>query len=370
MRRLFAFFTLLFLSGLQAQDLQKIIDEACKENQLPSIAAIVFRREGVIEQAVSGVRKMGSPAVATLQDKYHLGSITKSMTASLAAILVEEGNIRWDSSIDEVLGKQIQPIHPSFKHVTLRELCEHRSGMPHDVPPALWKELWQRSAKGDEKENRSWFISELLKSGPAQDKGTFAYSNSGYMCAGLMLETATGKSWQALMRDKLFTPLQMKSAGFGPCAVQAEPIDQPWPHVDGQAMAPGLQADNPAALGPAGTVHCSIIDLARYGAWHLSNGKNRKPTLKEESFALLHESRYYKKHDGGYALGWQQVPRPWAKGNALTHNGTNTMNYAVIWLAPEANLGIAVVCNEGERDVAKALDRITSAMVIKYANKP
>ena len=71
-----------------------------------------------------------------------------------------------------------------------------------------------------------------------------------------------------------------------------------------------------------------------------------------------------------YALGWQQVPRPWAGGNALTHNGTNTMNYAVIWLAPEKNLGIAVVCNEGKNNVAQALDAITAAMVKKYATAP
>lgn len=370
MKALFFFFALLATGYAKEPRLQALLDETCEKYQLPSIAASVFRKDRVLEEAVTGKRKIGSNEKATLADVYHLGSITKSMTASVAAILVEEKIIRWESTIGEILGETCPSIHQLYRDVTLRELCEHRAGMPHDVPPDLWKLTHQRGEKFDDRKNRAWLIGEILQRPPTQKRGTFVYANSGYICAGMMLEIATGKPWQQLMKKKLFEPLQMRSAGFGPGAISPTVIDQPWPHVDRSPIAPGPGADNPPALGPAGTVHCSIGDLARYGSWHLAAGKQKLlPSLSSSGFTLLHESRYFTAKDDGYALGWQQMHRSWAGAYALTHNGTNTMNYAVIWLAPDRDLGIALVCNEGRHDVAKALDEIASAMVTKYATR-
>lgn len=353
-----------FCSG---QSLEKLLATQCKTYDLSSMSAVVFHEGKIIESACHGLRRRGFPEQVTLNDRYHLGSITKSMTSSLAAIIVEEKKISWDDSIEKVLGKSFSDIHANYRDVTLRQLCEHRGGLPTHRNDELWAQLYERSKKVSPEKNRAWFIGELLKQAPAQKPGTYVYSNFGYMAAGLMLETVTGEAWETLIKEKLFTPLGMDSAGFGAAATSESPISQPWPHREGKEIFPGLKADNPAALGPAGTVHCSIGDLATYCIWHLQSGKtNSIPKLSAESFSLLHTSRYYEKNSGGYALGWNQVPRPWAGGDALTHNGTNTMNYAVIWLAPQKNFGVAVCCNEGANDVAKATDEVVAAMIHKH----
>ena len=360
---------LLASGSSSAETLEKYIARVIQNYQLPGMSATAFRQNSILEQGCAGVRCLGQPQSITIDDRFHLGSITKSMTCSLAALLIEEKRLSWDDSIEKVLGKSLPNIHPSYRGVTLRQLCEHRGGMRAFTNDALWKELWQRSARQDAAENRRWYIGELLKLPPAQAVGTYVYSNAGYMAAGLMLETVTQISWETMMRQRLFTPLGMRQSGFGPAATADAPMAQPWPHNDGKPIQPGLFADNPAALGPAGTVHASIVDFARYGQWHLRAGRQKGgPALTPASFTLLHKSRYFIAGQGGYALGWQEVPRLWAKGNALYHSGSNTMNYAVIWLAPGQDLGIAVVCNEGQRQVKQATDDVVSWLVKRYTS--
>lgn len=352
----------------RAETLEEMLAKVTQRYQLPAMAAIAFRGGEVLEQACTGIRCQGKPGAVTLDDRFHLGSLTKSMTSSLAALLVEEKRLSWDDNLEKVLGKTVPALHKGYRNVTLRQLCEHRGGMPAHQNDELWKELWRRSLTHDAAQNRLWYVSELLKRPPAQAVGTYVYSNSGYMAAGLMLETVTKQSWETLMRERLFAPLHMQHSGFGPAATPADPLAQPWPHIDGKPIEPGLQADNPAALGPAGTVHASIGDLARYGQWHLRAGEKKEvPALTPASFSLLHQSRYFLKNQGGYALGWLEVPRPWAQGNAWNHHGTNTMNYAVIWLASNKNLGFAVVTNEGQRNANQATDDICAWFVKKYA---
>ena len=60
---------------------------------------------------------------------------------------------------------------------------------------------------------------------------TFSYSNAGYIIVGAILERVSGKQWETLIRDRLFTPLKMTSAGFGPPS-KSNQTDQPWGHLN------------------------------------------------------------------------------------------------------------------------------------------
>src|SRR5690606_4976564 len=149
-----------------------------------------------------------------------------------------------------------------------------------------------------------------------------------------------------LMQTMLFEPLEMHSAGFGAPATPGE-IDQPWGHTEGlfrglKAVPPGPQADNPPAIGPAGTVHCSVIDLAKYAAFHLAGEQGASELVNAASFKKLPTSA-----GDDYALGWVVLERNWAGGRALMHNGSNTMFYLVVWMAPERNCAVIVATNVG-----------------------
>ncbi|MBK1881422.1 beta-lactamase family protein [Luteolibacter pohnpeiensis] len=104
--------------------------------EVPGIAAAAYLQGEVVAAGVAGYRKVGSPEKVTLEDRFHLGSCTKSMTATLAAILVKEGEISWSTTCGEAFGEM--KMNSAFRKVTLKELLTNTGGLPTDVPSQLW----------------------------------------------------------------------------------------------------------------------------------------------------------------------------------------------------------------------------------------
>ncbi|HYR57120.1 MAG TPA: serine hydrolase domain-containing protein, partial [Chthoniobacteraceae bacterium] len=251
---------------------------------------------------------------------------------------------------------------PQWGAVTFEQLLTHRAGAPAEPPPNLWRNAWMQH--GTPTEQRLAFVKGLLLRRPEAPPGTkFIYSNQGFAIAGAMLERVSGQPWETLMTTMLFPACLMPNAGFGAPASPGK-TDQPWGHRrDGEKLVPvpqGRDADNPPAIGPAGAVHCTIEELARYAAWHARGERTGTPSLKRESFVKLHTPP----GDGDYAMGWHVAPREWAGGNALTHAGSNTMFFAVIWIAPEKDEAFvaATNCGAGEQAV-KGCDEAVAALI-------
>ena len=99
---------------------------------LPALAAAVVKDGEVIASGAVGVRALGTDVPVTIDDRFHLGSDTKAMTATLAGMMVDEGKLRWDSTIGEVLGGKVQGMNPALAAVTLEQLLSHTSGIPTD----------------------------------------------------------------------------------------------------------------------------------------------------------------------------------------------------------------------------------------------
>jgi CubicO group peptidase (beta-lactamase class C family) len=247
--------------------------------------------------------------------------------------------------------------------VTLAQLLRHRSGLERDIPDGLFEEL--RLSGESPTTQRERLARAMLKRPPKNPRGAvYEYSNAGYTFAGLMIERRAGKPWEQLITEKLFKPLRLKSAGFGAPAKKPAAIDQPWGHTaDGHPVTPGPRADNVPAIGPAGTIHMSLPDLARYAQWHLrENGPLEPPLIKPETLRFLHGAG----EPDGYQFGWERLSRTWAGGQALYHNGSNSMFYAVIWLAPERNFGLIVASNQGGSDAEKACDAMAGKMAARF----
>jgi len=144
-------------------------------------------------------------------------------------------------------------------------------------------------------------------------------------------------------------------------------IDQPWQHVlvgtSHTPIAPGPQADNASVIGPAGTVHCSISDWAKFITAHLRGERGEPGILKPETFKRLHTPSF----GGDYAFGWLVVDRPWAGGRALNHTGSNTQNFAVVWMAPAKDFAVLVMTNQAGGDTFSACDATAAALITHRA---
>ncbi len=336
------------------------------KHKLPALAAAVVVDGRIVMTNAVGFRRIGGEESVTVDDKFHLGSVTKSMTATVAAMLVEQGRISWTSTIGEAFSEFRTEIHPAYLGVTLEQLLSHRGGAPGDAPGDLWGKAW--AAKGTPAEQRLAFVKGILARKPEAEPGTkYIYSNQGYAIAGVMLEKATGKSWEDLLRSKLFEPLGMTTAGFGAPASLGK-VDQPWGHTKAplagvEAVPPGPRADNPLAISPAGAVHCSVGDLAKYAVFHMAGERGESQLLTEASFRKLHTAVA---DNNNYALGWAVENRPWANGRALVHSGSNTMFYVVVWLAPEKNCAVIVASNIGVDEAFKGCDEAAATLIEQF----
>ena len=74
--------------------------------QLPAVAAVVFRSAGILEEGAVGLRQLGADAAVTTGDRWHIGSITKSFTATLAGRAVERGEFAWTSTLGDLLSPE------------------------------------------------------------------------------------------------------------------------------------------------------------------------------------------------------------------------------------------------------------------------
>jgi CubicO group peptidase (beta-lactamase class C family) len=339
-----------------------VLEPIRKRHDLPALGGAVVIRDRMTAVGATGVRKYGSEAKVTIDDRWHLGSCTKAMTATLVARLVERGRLRWETTLGESFPKLRDRMDPAYRDVTLELLLGNRGGAPHELSAGgLWGRL--RKRRGTPEQQRRQLLHGVVTRPPQEEPGTkFVYSNAGFAIAGHVAETREGKAWEDLMRAEVFGPLGMQSAGFG-APGDAERPDQPWGHRAAKgtsiSVPPAPTADNPPAIGPAGTVHATLGDWAKFVAAHLEGEPGRSRLLPAKTFRKLHTPLEGQE----YALGWTVTERKWARGRTLTHAGSNTVWYCVVWMAPDRGFAVLVTCNQGGDAARKACDEAAWALI-------
>ncbi len=365
---------LLGIAGLAAgqdapvtEDLAARIEALREEADLPALGAALVTADGLQGVWVTGTRRADGEESVQTDDLWHLGSCTKSMTATLIALLVTRGDLSWDAPLGELLPELETEMDPDYLELTLVDLLTHRAGL--SGTPDLAGLFEMRTSQDPLPEQRARIARAALMRPPVHPpRSGFLYANAGFVIAGHIAETAAEKPWETLMQELLFQPLGMTSAGFGAPGKEGA-ADQPRGHApDGTPIEPGRPlADNPAAIGPAGTVHASLADWAKYVQLHLRGSRGDvqvgEITLSKDTFALLHEP-----FDGPgtrYAFGWVVEERPWAGGDgtALWHNGSNTLWYCVTWLGLENGVAALVTTNQASQQAQAATDQVATLLI-------
>ncbi len=334
-------------------DMEAEARKLLEKHKLPALAAGILTADGLKQSLAVGVRKAGEGKVVTLKDQWHIGSNTKAMTATLLGGFVEKGQVGWDDTLESVIPEDCRGCAPEVKKITVRQLLQHRSGLPANTN---WSAI--------PADKRREILRSAAPEGTVIEPGkTYLYSNTGYGVAGRITEKLGNKPWESLMEQRLFKPLGMKKSGFGP--VGARRGDQPWPH-DENGKPRAVNGDNPPSLGPAGTVHCTLEDYAFFAADHLKGAAGKPALLKKETYTELHRPS----PDSPYACGWSIEDHSWAGGLAYTHNGSNTSNYFTAKLSPSRQFGILVCTNEGgpaATEGAHALSRLMAEAWVAWS---
>ena len=336
-----------------------------EQGKAPGLFAAVIDRKGVRAMATAGVRKLGSPEKLTVNDQVHLGSLTKAMTSVLLETLVADGTFPngWKTTVAEVFPELLEEIQPHYQSVNLFQLVRMKSGIGH------YRDLkynWKDRLAGyfgnpsiDIVEERYVMVREILASEPVGPVGKFKYSSPAYVVAGAMAEKLTGKSWERLMEERLFTTLGMTTAGFGAPGTPGE-TDQPWGHRRnqwGEWVPNQLPHFTPSrAFGPAGSVYVSIHDYAKFIALWFTG---KEPALLDRS--SLNE--LISPDSGRYAAGWFVLRRDWAQGIVLGHTGSNGSWRTRVEVAPNRGIGYVASANASSKDASRALKSIITGLI-------
>ena len=302
--------------------------------QTPALAAGVWK-DGRTTLWSTGRRRVDAEVPVKDTDQWRIGSISKSMTATLVARLVEAGLAQWDNTVGDVLGDAVVTMRPEYRRATYRHLLTHRAGLIEDLPDEVLARF-SFDALGPPTERLDYVQQALAAPAVAAVGERFSYSSAGYVVVAAMLEITVRQRWEELMRRHVFGPLGLSSAGFGSPG-RARAIEEPFGHklgLNGYEVvhAGGGLYDIPAVVGPAGGIHVNLTDLLTYLAAH----GTRSPFLSIESWRTLHEAPA----GGTYAMGWGVSPT-----GTLNHGGATKLWLAQVRIDPRQGVCAAAATN-------------------------
>lgn len=297
--------------------------------------------------AAAGLRRIGSAEPLRQTDAIHIGSCTKAFTGLLIGDAIAASQLSLSATLGS-FGDDWK--RTPWASTTIDALLRHTAGMPENVK---WWDITR--AGGDlTSQRRDVLNPRWTADSKFQLVGKFSYSNVGYVVLGSVLDKVYGMPFEDVIQLRIARAALLQSVAFGiPAQVSG--------HVRTAAGYKPTSLDNPPIMNPAGRLHLSLADWLRSATLHM----DRNHFLPQRSRKLLYSSL----SDGGYAGGWITVKRAWANGNALTHAGSNTFWLAVMWVAPRTGHAFAAVANAAGDDIAKGLDRIISAMILRSQGK-
>jgi CubicO group peptidase (beta-lactamase class C family) len=270
------------------------------------------------------------------------------MTATLLAVLAQKGLVGWDTTVSQAFPEWAQTMKAMFKDATFKRLMAHRSAIT-DTTSEEWTALADTTKTVPERRRE---FARLVIHREHDDPNVlfdspgfiFSYQNANFVLAAAMMESITDKSWEDLMKTELFQPLGMTTAGFG-APDSASNVDEPWGHSEASGQRVASNGDNTPGLGPAGTVHASLEDWAKFIRLHL-DGSEGSLTLSSTSLARLHTQHPTNNmYPNRYGWGWIMYDD--FSATALGHDGSNGGWYCSCQVLPGKGLGFLAVSNIG-----------------------
>jgi D-alanyl-D-alanine carboxypeptidase len=285
-------------------------------------------QDGVSDWASAGVARVEGELALTRQSRFRIASTTKTFVAAATLQLVEQGALSLDDTVEQWLpGVVTGPLHDG-SGITVRQLLQHTSGLANHVDDQV--ALLEGATSADEVRallERAWSADELialaLAHPPQFAPGEgWAYTDTGYVLIGQVLEAVTGETWHTRVESQLLAPL-----GLSDTIVPSVDLAIPGAAMHGYAQLPGddgpsdVTALNPSSLGAAGALLSTPSDVARFFAALLAGDVLGPAQLAQMQTTVAIEG------EGGpeYGLGLAWVPSA-CEGGRWMHDG-DTLGY-------------------------------------------
>ncbi|MFN0204659.1 MAG: serine hydrolase domain-containing protein [Bacteroidia bacterium] len=334
-------------------------DSIRKEYHIPEMGYTVIDSKSTLEIAALGRHSLDLPDIATSNDRFHIGSNTKAMTAFMIAKYVEKGKLKWNTPFFDIFPKWKEKSKPEYIKITLQDLLSHRGriqpfqGENDPVIPDF---------KGTNQEKRKQFGKFVLTLDPVKldEQNPFIYSNAGYTLATLMLEKVTGKSWEQLVEKVFNKDLKLN-------------VKLSWPENQKQKDTWGHSFENgklipvPSTVDyhldftePAGDINIKLKDYTKFIQLNLQgiNGKNNY--LKADTYKFIH------KGIENYSMGWFNI---YENGKELsTHSGTAATYYSLVHIDRMKGKAYIIFTNSFNQDTQQGVRLLMRKLKENYGS--
>jgi CubicO group peptidase (beta-lactamase class C family) len=330
----------------QLAGLDSYIESAMKDWKIPGLAVGIVKNDSVVYLKGFGVRTLGRPEKVDPHTLFAIASDTKAFTGVLMAMLADEGKIRWDAPLTTYLPTIKFGDDFLTRELTVRDAMTHRSGLAR--ADLLWTAGWTY--------DRSELLRRLRFLKPSWSLRTrYGYSNLMYLAAGQAAAAATGKSWDDLVRERIFLPLGMTESNTSVTLLASlGNVASPHSEVDGKIQI--VPYTNIDAAASAGAINSNITDMTKWVRFQLDSGRvNGKRLVSKRNFVETHmpqtvmriDSTYRAfnpfTHVRSYAFGWNVMD--YRGREMLSHAGNLAGMNAMVGLLPEERAGVVVLTN-------------------------
>jgi len=288
---------------------------------IPEINYAVIDNKSILEISALGKHSNKLPDTATINDRFHIGSNTKAMTAFIIAKYVEKGKLKWTTKFFDIFPEWKANSKEDYYNITLQDLLSHRAriqAFQGDNDPQI------PDFKGTNPEKRRLFGQFVLTLEPVKldEQNPFIYSNAGYTLATLMSEKVTGKSWEQLVEKVFNKDLKLN-------VKLSWPENQKRKDTWGHSFENGKLIPVPSTVDyhldftePAGDINIKLKDYVRFIQLNLKGLNGENNYLKADTYKFIH------KGIENYSIGWFNI---YENGQELSvHSGTGAFTYFAI----------------------------------------
>lgn len=350
---------LLYCMPVFGQKTKLFADSIRTQYKIPELSYAVVNSSTTVEMAAVGKHSIDLPDTATLNDRFHIGSNTKAMTAFMIASYVEKGKLKWTTKFFDVFPEWKGKSNPAYINITLQDLLSHKAGIQpfqgENGPPIP-------DFKGTNPEKRKQFGQYVLTLDPVQpdEQNPFIYSNAGYTLATLMIEKVTHKSWEQLV-DKVFNKdLKLNVQLSWP---ENQKRKDTWGHTTENDILKPVPSTNDYHLDytePAGDLNIKLKDYIKFIRLNLKGLKGQDNYLKAETYKFIHNGVK------NYSLGWFNI---YENGNELSvHSGTGAFTYfTIVHIDRLRGLAYIIFTNSYNTDTQQAVRLLMRKLKENYA---
>lgn len=376
---LLGFFTLFHAIPLKAENLvtestllriDKIITKKMRRNKIPGLAIAITEGENIVALQGYGVKQVGTDLAVDADTLFHIGSTNKSLTATLAAKLVEEGSYNWSTTVSQILGTD--QIDPWLSSVRVDQLINMTGGFVAEDEDNLFNEYGDTPTP----ENLLQYLTGDFEL--ANEAGTkFEYSNMSAALGGYLSVYATGGntsdlngSYNSLLKEKLLTPLGMTRSTIFVSEARSD-SNYSVSHVkSGGTVTVATSEDSDFdALAPSGSLKSSAREMAAYIMLHARRGLAPDGTrlLESSTFDTLWQPSAVSGKES-YALGWDS--KSIRRVNYMMHTGEFDNFSAVIGVLPEYQVGVVLLANmEAVGNLQNRVVKVLFRKVVREARR-